>query len=282
MSRYVNITNWATTTDATEIGNAVAWENNVTYPAGTVINYKGLYLKAKTDSKLVNQGDYYANAMDDVPFAYYNQTGRYIGQEQANFFISALTDTKLTSNWGIIIATHIPFDSYVSGNKIDENWQDRRGNWLAAKYSQNGYILGDIVTAFLNRTTINKTYEAIVPTATPLGTVTKINNQTRCPDVVVNTDFKDTTAHIICTMAGHTHQQGCYRASTVVGHRVVSLVSETSVSDIIRGGNAARDCFNIISFDTTNKYIYLMRIGADTNDIMTKRDITRISYADEV
>ena len=301
ISRYVNITNWATTTDATEIASAVDWENNVTYSANTVINYKGLYLKAKVDSKLVNQGDYYANAMTDVPFAYYNQTGRYIGQEQANFFISALTDTKLTSDWGIIIATHIPFDSYVSGNKIDENWQDRRGNWLVGKYSQNGYILGDIVTAFLDRTTINKTYEAIVATTTPLDkNVTKINNQTRCPDVIVNANFSGTTAHIICTMAGHTHQQGCYRASTVVGHRVVSLVSETScyapdsmalpnekfgrfgVSDIIRGGNAARDCFNIISFDTTNKYIYLMRIGADTNDIMTKRDITRISYADEV
>lgn len=306
ISRRVSIPNWETTTNGTEIENAVDWQDGVEYAVGTVVNYKGLYLKAKVASTLSNVGDYYAQNSTNVPYSYYKQTGRYLQQEQVDFFIDALTDRdkdtpKLTTDWGIIIATHIPFDGFVSGNKLDDNWQDKRGTELKAYYSQNGYILGDIVKAFLDKAALNKTYEAIQPTQTPLGTVTKINNQTDCPNVVVNVDFGElnTNAHIICTMAGHTHQQGCYRASTVGNHKVVNLVSETGcyapelisipdgfyevygVSDVIRGGNAARDCFNIISFDTTNKYIYLMRIGADTTDIMTKRDFTRISYADD-
>ena len=51
-----------------------------------------------------------------------------------------------------------------------------------------------------------------------------------------------------------------------------------NVSDVIRGGNLAQDCFNIISFDMKNKVVQLLRIGADTTDEHVKRDYARIKY----
>ena len=298
MPRYVNVTNWATTTDPDEIASAVDWESGITYDSGAVINYKGLYLKAKVQTTLDTNGDRYSYSTN-APWSRFSCVGRYYQRAQVDWFINALTDPKLTSEWGIIIATHMPQDACTTANILDANWTDKRREYLAVKVSQDGWILSDIIQAFLDRTTIDHTYHAIKPDTTPEKN-TLINNTTLVPDVHVVGDFTNTSAHIICVMSGHTHQHGCYKSSKVTGHKVINLVMETScyapdsvaipggaftrwgVSDVVRGGNYAKDCFNIISFDTVNKYIYLMRIGADTTDILNKRDVTRISYIDEV
>ena len=49
--------------------------------------------------------------------------------------------------------------------------------------------------------------------------------------------------------------------------------------DTTKGGVMARDCFNVISFDTTEKAVYLLRVGANVNNRFVKRDFIRISYA---
>lgn len=300
MPRYVNRPNWATTTDPDEIASAVDWQTKSTYNTGEVINYKGLYLKAKVDGTTIdNTGDRYS-MNDNGPWSRFSCVGRYLQQAQVDFLINALLDTKLTADWGVIIATHQPLDAPVNANIVDTNWTDRTHEWIIPQFCQNGYILQDIIQAFMDHGTINQTYKGIKPETNPLSNNITLLNSPLVPDVTVNTDFINVTAHMICTMHGHTHQHGVYTSSRISGHRLLELVMETScyepdsiaipngfltklcVSDVIRGGNSSRECFNIISFDTTNKYIYLMRVGADTTDIFTKRDYSRISYADTV
>lgn len=300
MPRFVNVTKWGTTTDPDEIASAVDWVSGAHYNTGTVINYKGLYLKAKVDNTILDgNGDRYSYSAD-APWSRFSCVGRYYQKPQVDFLISALNDEKLTADWGVIIATHQPMDAIVTANIVDANWTDTRHEYLIPQFCQTGYVLQDILQAFLDHTNLDKTYKAIKPNTNPLASSVVLHNSPLVPDVHVKADFINAKAHIICTMAGHTHQHGCYTSSRITGHRVLELIMETScyapdsiaipngfytklnVSDVIRGGYSAREAFNIISFDTTNKYIYLMRVGADTKFNGTKRDFTRISYADTV
>ena len=91
--------------------------------------------------------------------------------------------------------------------------------------------------------------------------------------MVVDVDFGEVTSNstIICCLNGHTHNCGCYWLNRCeyegVKHKVLNINQETgcympdsihqatsgtdkfyrfNVSDVIRGGNLAQDCFNII------------------------------------
>lgn len=310
MQRIVSTDRWATTQNQDEIDKAVEWKSGITYNVGDVINYKGMYLKCKMASVLLDNGDYYATN-GRAPWSNVNRDGRYFQQEQVDFLISALTDDKIKSgDWGIVIATHQVLEAYEGNEIAAENWHDRRSKYITGvNYLQDGYVLSDIIGAFLSRGKLNKTYHARKLNKNPIIRKGYENtyrfNSTYYPDVVVDVDFGEVTSNstIICCLNGHTHNCGCYWLNRCeyegVKHKVLNINQETgcympdsihqatsgtdkfyrfNVSDVIRGGSLAQDCFNIISFDMKNKVVQLLRIGADTTDEHVKRDYARIKY----
>lgn len=287
--RFVEGNGWITTTDAEEIASAVDWTAGTSYAVDDVVLYKGLYLKCTTAGTLVDDGVTWRATR--VPLSKYRVDCRHLGQAQVEFIIEAM---NVPSGWGIIFTAHEVLESFSASHTLADNkWNARNNltsNVVGLSFGQNGYIIQDLITAYLGRTTLSKTYKAINPSPTPL-TGTLVNNTDIMPDVVVNADFTSAVGDVICMLSGHSHADGCYYSNRIEGFNVVQIVSATSCyiskglenrffsGDLLKGGDVSKDCFNLISFDTTEKKIYLTRIGADVNDNFDKRDYTVISYA---
>ena len=292
--RWCAGTNWQTTTDATEIESAVAWTSGTSYAVGDIVFYKGLYLKCLVAGTLDDNGTLYANNQGRYCFSKYNINTNYYDQKQVDFLINALS--TLASGWSAVICQHTVIESQTTSHtKGDDAWQADNAissGVMTVTHGQNGYVIQDIVSAYLNRTTLSKTYEAIQPVSNPLGNVTKINNTTELPNVTVSADFTSAMGDVICCMAGHTHADANFFSKQTGDLNLLQLCMTSScymparsatkynyMGDLIKGGTAGRDCFNIVSFDTVNKYVYLLRIGADMTANFTERKFTRINYA---
>jgi hypothetical protein len=207
----------------------------------------------------------------------------------------------VASGWSIIFIGHQSLESVIrSTDFVDSAWNSNTMftvNPIEHKFGQNGYIIQDLVTAYLKRTTLQKTYECITPSAYPTGSVTKTNLPDFYPNVVVDVDFSSAVGDVICFLNGHQHQDSCYYSRFCDDLKFLSIGCTTDcygectanqnssrpngwgADDTTRGGKYARDCFNVISFDTQEKAVYLLRMGADINNQFVKRDFIRISYA---
>lgn len=342
LPRIVNTNNWVTTIDSTEIGNAIPWEEGHTYNIGSVINYKGLYLKCLVNnSVLINDGDYNSTYKDIQPWSATSSDGRYYQQDQINFLIQSLRDLP-SDEWGVVIATHMPVENYAGSTYIaDNSWHDKNAEFITkgatylqaqdTSYVDRKYLLSDILAAFTGRKVIeNRIFKTMIYPKTNLGTssVNYITPPTNgipvsgsgdsgywYPDITVNADFSNAKGHIICCLNGHTHNCGCYWLKYTVApnthlpfgayandsdsnnpYKILNINQETgcyipdslqevessniiryNVSDIIRGGSLAQDCFNVLSYDNVTHEIQLLRIGADTTDKHVKRDYARIT-----
>ena len=175
----------------------------------------------------------------------------------------------------------------------DENWNSYNiftDNPINVPYGQNGYVLKDLIAAYLDRGVLYKTYKAIIPNINPeAGTIIS-----GFDDVILDVDFSSAGGDVICFLNGHQHTDSCFYA-TCGTHRVLdvgltnggftdnywNLTSAQPTiwvdNDLVRDGQK-RDSFNIISFDTTRKEVYLLRIGADMNDRFEDRNFTKVSY----
>ena len=289
--RYVEGGGWVTTTDATEIASATDWVSGTSYAVDAVIQYKGMFLKCTSAGVLNDDASSAISSSTRVPMSKYTVSCRHIGQDQLDFIVSAM---NVESGWSIIFASHMVLESFTANHiVVNEAWSARNNlstNVIGVNHGQNGYVLQDIISAYLNRTTLSKTYSAINPNANPLSG-TLVNNTDIMPDVTVNADFTSAVGDVICMLSGHSHADGCYYSNQMGALKFVQIVATTGcylpdgetyryfAGDLLRGGKASKDAFNIISFDTTEKKIYLMRIGADMNDGFTKRDYACISYA---
>lgn len=288
MPRYVDGTYWVTTTDETEIASATDWIAGTSYAVGSIVLYKGLYLKCVTASYIPSDASSWPN--DNAPVSKFSIGARYFTQEQIDFIINAM---NVSAGWGIIFATHMPFETMPSSANIVDKWTVYNWNTLGnidVRFGQNGYILQDIITAYLNRTTLSKTYSAISPTSNPTGTVTLINQPDYLPDVTINADFTSAVGDVICLLNGHQHSDSCYYSEKCGNNKVLCIGNTCNChiptkeytrwfsGDLVRE-YPVKDCFNIISIDTDEKCVYLLRIGADTNDRLEKRDYIRLSYA---
>jgi hypothetical protein len=223
---------------------------------------------------------------------------RYLDQAQVDFIINAM---QVASGWSIIFIGHQSLESVIrSTDFVDSAWNSNTmftSNPIEHKFGQNGYIIQDLVTAYLKRTTLQRTYECITPSAYPTGSVTKTNLPDFYPNVVVDVDFSSAVGDVICFLNGHQHQDSCYYSRFCDDLKFLTIGCTTGAvipmsnnqaggmpvpwadDDTTKGGVAARDCFNIISFDTTEKAVYLLRMGANVNNQFVKRDFIRISYA---
>lgn len=298
--RIVSNANWETVTEdvweATTSENKKEFTNygkSTSYSVGDIVKYKGLYLRCKVDGTLKDNGDY-DNSGLEVPWSSFNRDGRYLSQAQVDFFISALLSIP-SDDWGVIIATHQVVEGFESGGGIaNEKFHDGSSYFIKLGFAnlQNGYIISDILGAYISKGILNKQYTS---TVSGLDTVT-----------INNVSFDERKGHIICCLNGHTHNCGCYwlnhctnPSDSTIKYKVLNINQETgcympdvpaqailqsssyhkyNASDTIRSGILGQDCFNIISFDTVNHVVQILRIGADTTDKHIKRDYARISY----
>lgn len=288
--RWADGTYWITTTDESEIASAVEWTSGKSYAVGDVVHYKGMYVKCKT-----------AGALDDNAHVWRPDRAvlsktitdcRYISQAQADFIINAM---NVGSGWGIIFVTHQPYEALPASEHCISKWTLRRdlvNTYVGVKFGQNGYMIQDLITAYLNKTTLNKTYECITPNVNPLASnVVKTNLPDFYPDVTIDVDFTNAVGDVICCLNGHQHADTAYWSQHTGEKKVLCIGAPTGCylpfdswsnpwpsGDIAKSGDA-KDCFNAISIDTTEKAIYLVRIGADKTDQFETRDYIRISYA---
>lgn len=288
--RWADGTYWITTTDESEIASAVEWTSGTSYAVGDVIHYKGMYVKCKT-----------AGVLDDKAHVWKPNNAvlsktitdcRYINQAQADFIVNAM---NVDSGWGIIFVTHQPYEALPASEHCISKWTLRRdlvNTYVGVKFGQNGYMIQDLITAYLNKTTLNKTYECITPNVNPLASnVVKTNLPDFYPDVTINVDFTNAVGDVICCLNGHQHSDTAYWSQHTGEKKVLCIGAPTDCylpfdswsspwpsGDIAKSGGA-KDCFNAISIDTTEKAVYLVRIGADKTDQFETRDYIRISYA---
>lgn len=288
--RWADGTYWITTTDESEIASAVEWTSGTSYAVGDVVHYKGMYVKCKTAVVL----DDNAHVWKPVK-AVLSKTitdCRYIRQAQADFIINAM---NVDSGWGIIFVTHQPYEALPASEHCISKWTLRRdlvNTYVGVKFGQNGYMIQDLITAYLNKTTLNKTYECITPNVNPLASnVVKTNLPDFYPDVTIDVDFTNAVGDVICCLNGHQHSDTAYWSQHTGEKKVLCIGAPTGCylpfdlwsnpwpsGDIAKIGGV-KDCFNVISIDTTEKAIYLVRIGADKTNQFETRDYIRISYA---
>lgn len=288
--RWADGTYWITTTDKAEIASAVEWTSNTNYAVGDVVHYKGMYVKCKTAGKLDDNAHVWR---PDLAVLSKTITDcRYINQAQADFIVNAM---NVSSGWGIIFVTHQPYEALPAIEHCISKWTLRRdlvNTYVGVPFGQNGYMIQDLITAYLNKTTLTKTYECITPNVDPLASnVVKTNLPDFYPDVTINADFTNAVGDVICCLNGHQHSDTAYWSQHTGDNKVLCIGAPTDcylpfdawsnpwpAGDIAKNGEA-KDCFNAISIDTTEKAVYLVRIGADKTDQFENRDCIRISYA---
>ena len=288
--RWADSDCWITTTDEAEIASAVEWTSGTSYAVGDVVHYKGMYVKCKTAGVLDDKAHVWKPGR-----AVLSKTiteCRYISQAQADFIVNAM---NVDSGWGIIFVTHQPYETLPASEHCISKWTLRRdlvSTYVGVKFGQNGYMIQDLITAYLNKTTLNKTYECITPNVNPLASnVVKTNLPDFYPDVTIDVDFTNAVGDVICCLNGHQHSDTAYWSQHTGENKVLCIGAPTGCylpfdswsnpwpsGDIAKSGGA-KDCFNVISIDTTEKAVYLVRIGADKTDQFENRDCIRISYA---
>ena len=288
--RWADGTYWITTTDESEIASAVEWTYDTRYAVGDVVHYKGMYVKCKTAGILDDNAHVWRP--DRAVLSKTITDCRYINQAQADFIINAM---NVDSGWGIIFVTHQPYEALPASEHCISKWTLRRdlvSTYVGVKFGQNGYMIQDLITAYLNKTTLNKTYECITPNVNPLASnVVKTNLPDFYPDVTIDVDFTNAVGDVICCLNGHQHSDTAYWSQHTGENKVLCIGAPTDCylpfdlwsnpwpsGDIAKSGGA-KDCFNVISIDTTEKAVYLVRIGADKTDQFETRDCIRISYA---
>lgn len=288
--RWADGTYWITTTDESEIASAVEWTSGTRYAVGDVVHYKGMYVKCKTAGVLDDNAHVWRP--DRAVLSKTITDCRYINQAQADFIVNAM---NIDSGWGIIFVTHQPYEALPASEHCISKWTLRRdlvSTYVGVKFGQNGYMIQDLITAYLNKTTLNKTYECITPNVNPLASnVVKTNLPDFYPDVTIDVDFTNAVGDVICCLNGHQHSDTAYWSQHTGEKKVLCIGAPTGcylpfdswsdpwpAGDIAKNGGA-KDCFNAISIDTTEKAVYLVRIGADKTDQLETRDYIRISYA---
>jgi len=134
-------------------------------------------------------------------------------------------------------------------------------------------LIPDIVNAWINGTTLSGTYaftgEASYKTS-----------------ISVSANFTARGAGIfICYMAGHAHTDITGNVTGYTGQKQIVLTCATSdasrnkYGDLQRQvGQRSEDAINVVSFDTWNRQIKIIRIGAQITFDMRKRDFIAIDY----
>lgn len=204
-----------------------------------------------------------------------NQDSPCISEKQANFICDSLT--SLPSDYAVIVAMHTKdaAETIINEGKFTDP-SVTIGN-IDTGFSMDYPVVTDIITAFVNKGTLSKTY-------TFTGSVYDALNANNLPtSYEISVDFSSRNeSEFICFFAGHQHKD-------IVGHHNLQLdvyvinggyfERDQSFSDISRLSHGlTQDSFNVVSIDRDNRKVNLVRIGADITMDFAHRDMIQLDY----
>lgn len=204
-----------------------------------------------------------------------NQDSPCISEKQANFIANAFS--SMPEDYAIMVAMHTKdtAETIINESKFTDP-SVTVGN-IDTGFSMDYPVVTDIVTAFVNKASLSKTY-------TFTGSVYDALNANNLPtSYEISVDFSTRNeSEFICFFAGHQHKD-------IVGHHNLQLdvyvinggyfERDQSFSDISRLSHGlTQDSFNVVSIDRDNRKVNLVRIGADITMSLTYRDMIQLDY----
>ncbi len=97
-------------------------------------------------------------------------------------------------------------------------------------------------------------------------------------------DFKAAGGEFVCYLAGHTHSDFFWYSKDFPDQLVVTVDAASFWganywSDTLRAfGTKSEDLFNLFSYDLENHVVKVVRIGANVNCLMQKKDVIAVDY----
>lgn len=199
---------------------------------------------------------------------------------QIEWFMDVLDDC-IDESMNVIVMMHA-VDAQVRPKTNDKGFWQRHYQWQNKAYwSESGPIIEDIIAAFKTGGTASGTYSF---------------QTSGVSSITINHSFSS-AGKFVCYIVGHAHiDTSGY--SSITGHGDQLYLScpasccypdyqdfadpfeiGAEVSDLPRViGTKSEDCFNVYGFDFVNKIVKVVRIGADMNDLMEKREATYFEY----
>ena len=192
-----------------------------------------------------------------------------LSQAQVNWFISTLN--SIPADYHLIVARH----SYpASNNLIDNGWsqKDIVLDVNTIVYNDNE-IVPDIVNAWINGTSISKTYAPKSEYST-------------CPTLTANANFSTRgTGVFVGHIIGHTHKDAVCKSSKYSDQNIITFCSTATdkwqnfCSDLPRDeSTGTQDAITSMSVDTSARNIHLVRIGSNITFDLVKRECVTIPY----
>ena len=184
-----------------------------------------------------------------------------LSQEQVNWLVSQLNDIP-SNNHLVILSHYIPEDNTKIENPFSTNKYERLKDQHASYPIPE--LLTDLVNAWINGTSVSKTYSTIT----------------------VNADFTARgTGNFVCYLTGHYHVDMVVYIDKYPNQKYLTLsttsssVWQTMYGDLPRDKNTkSEDLLTVFSVDTVKRHIYLVRLGSDTTFELTDRKKTCIEY----
>lgn len=197
------------------------------------------------------------------------RSNRYFKTDQITWFINTLKSTP--AGYGILLMIHQPSREWIKDNNYSKFWQSQRYFDFDMMITNiTGDPIGDIIDAFIGKTTINKTYPQN-------GTLTSL-------PVIGDFSTVSTDVEFIAHLNGHWHiDQIGYLQGTTYKQLVLNVIAGQSKpgewSDLPRKeGTVCEDAFNVYGIDRDNKTVRIARIGSSINCFLEERNYMIIPY----
>lgn len=194
---------------------------------------------------------------------------RVLSQQQIDWLLNTLFDTP--SDYAVIMLTHQ--NPATSGSLLnrDDDWTVAGG--FDPQNNLNGETLNEIVDAWMNGTSINKSYEFT-------------GDASYLPAIEVNKDFTSRgKGEFIAFFFGHTHCDSVGSFVNFPNQKYICVtcassdINQSQFDDLSRiTGNKSEDAINLASIDRDEGNIYLVRIGANVNKHLYPRKYKIIKY----
>ena len=198
-------------------------------------------------------------------------------QDQVDFFINALK--SVPSGYTVIVASHYSELANIDNTIIPQHSGSGKitGTYMVIgdKTRMSDVVMSDIINAYKQRTTLNKSYT--------------FSNGSVTGNVSVNDSFATANGEFAIWVCGHKHRSSVSKSS--VGDYWV-YVHDTSCCGQSGWATAysnqprcqdtnTRDLITAMSIDTSNKVINFTRIGAHINRFLDDENFVHLSYATE-
>lgn len=195
-------------------------------------------------------------------------------QTQLDWLVSTLNSTP--EGYGVVILRHGQPETNVADacnfTQIGQTYTADNGTGLYGAEP----IVSDIVNAWINGTTLSKSY-------TPESTYSSLLDT-----ITISADFTSRgEGEFICYLVGHMHKDIMAHDSVHTDQKIVSLAAtavgnyQNANSDLPRiKSKKSFDCITVVSFDTIAKRINLVRIGSNKTTTMVDRTMLSIPYAE--